>query len=196
MATAAAKPESVMDPTTLSLADTYAEALAGLLSDAEADEIAQELDAVVGLLDNLDGFDNLLSASAMSGRDRRSLVEKTFHGRCSPVMEAFLAVLAGRGRMGLLRAVRRQFRKQLDARQGKVEVAVTAAVELAPAEREGISRAIGEALGAKVLLKTNVDESLIGGVTVLIGDRLYDGSLAAQLKRLARGISRRIADEE
>ena len=55
--------DSVMDPVSESLAQVYAEALLGQVpGDVEAEEVAAELEAIRGLLDEVEGLEQLLTA--------------------------------------------------------------------------------------------------------------------------------------
>ena len=185
--------EGVMAPTQLAAAAVYAEALLDQIKDdAHAQDIARELESLVGLLDANPGAEELLTAALLSVRERCELILRIFHGRVSELMEAFMAVLARRDRLKLFRPAARQFQKLLDRRQGKVEVTLTTAIELNADQRRGAVEALRKALGAEPVLTTRVDPDLLGGATVRTGDRVYDASVAAQLKRLSQNLSRRI----
>lgn len=191
MAQGPPKVKSVMDPAMQSLANVYAEALLGLLSDEQAEEVHQELQAIVGLMDQIEGFEELLTASLLAAEQRRGLVSRVFAGRVSQPVEGFLAILARHDRLGLLRLCQRQFRKLLNIREGKIEVALTTAAPLANDQRQQIASAIEQAVAAQPLLETRVDERLLGGVVVRIGDRVYDASIAGQLKKIRQRLTRR-----
>ena len=55
---------------------------------------------------------------------------------------------------------------------------------LAETEKQALAEKLGKVTGKNVILKTNVDQRIIGGVIVKIGDKLIDGSVARQLKSL------------
>lgn len=187
----AARHGSVMSGTAASLAETYAEALLGAVPDDEAaEEVCGELAGLVALLNEVAGFDELLTSVLLNRRKKCELIERVFRGRVSEPVEAFLTVLARRGRLVLLRAAAGRFRGLLNDRQGRLEVAVTSAVPLDASRREAIAAALGEALGAETVLTTRVDLRLLGGMTVRVGDRLYDGSVATALGRLQRRMGR------
>ncbi len=61
---------------------------------------------------------------------------------------------------------------------------VTAAVELGPAQKQAVLAALEKQTGKKIEMKAEVDPSLIGGLRVEIGGRVFDGSLKTQLKRI------------
>jgi F-type H+-transporting ATPase subunit delta len=174
-----------MDPLSESLARVYAEALLGQVpGDVEAEAVAAELDAIVDLLDELDGFEELLTAALLTHADRTALVERIFRGRVAEPVEAALAVMANAGRLGLLRTLRRAFRSALYRRQGKRELTVVTAVGLSEPQRRRVVEALEQTLGGEVLVTWQVDGELLGGMVVRIGDHVYDASVRTELRHL------------
>ncbi len=187
------EPESVMDPASESLAGVYADALlAQVPSDGEAEEVADELDAIVELLDAIDGFEDLLTAALIGHDERCELLERIFHGRVSEPVEATLQVMGAAGRLGLLRTLRRVYRSRLHRRQGKREVTVTTAVALDDAQQAQVHASLAETLGAEPVITWRVDDGLLGGMVVRVGDHVYDASLQAELGHLQQRLSQQV----
>ena len=181
---------SVLASSDLALAEVYGEALGGVaVTDCQAQDIADELDGLVGLMDEIDGFDELLAVGSAGVIDAAAMVERVFAGRVSEPVGAFLAVLARNGRLGLLRAIARQFRRLLNARQGRIEMTITTAGELTSSQRLAITAELEEIFDAGVILASHVDERIIGGLKLSIGDCLYDASVSGQLARMHRVIT-------
>jgi F-type H+-transporting ATPase subunit delta len=72
----------------------------------------------------------------------------------------------------------------LNQKQGVVEAVVTSALPLEPDESKAVRERVTAMTGAKVQLREEVDESLIGGLTIQVGDRLLDASVRGRLERL------------
>jgi F-type H+-transporting ATPase subunit delta len=72
------------------------------------------------------------------------------------------------------------------ARRDREIAYVSAAAPLTEAQEERLAARLAEIYGRAVSLKVEVDPSLLGGVTVRVGDDLYDGSVARRLEQ-ARG---------
>jgi F-type H+-transporting ATPase subunit delta len=177
--------ETVLQAQAGGVADVYVQALLGLVDDSGAEELAAELEGLAGVLGACEGAAELIGPA--SGQTAKAdWVQRVFHGRCSETLEALLSVLAHKGRLALLPLLARRFRSALNAREGRVEVTVVSACELDESHLRMVAETLREVTGAEPLLRTRVDESLVGGVKVRVGDREYDGSLAGQLKRLRR----------
>jgi F-type H+-transporting ATPase subunit delta len=121
----------------------------------------------------------------LTHEERLPILDRAFGGRMSPTTLTFLKVVSKHGRLDCLRAIARAARKQLDAARGRVEVLVESAAPLSNPLRERIKARLTQLLGREVILKTSVNENLLGGLMVRVGDTVYDASLSARLKRMA-----------
>jgi F-type H+-transporting ATPase subunit delta len=90
-------------------------------------------------------------------------------------------------RRGRPRAVERMiahFGELLRSERGIVLAEVRTAMRLEPEQRTAVSERLAQLTGDQVEMNEVVDESLIGGIAVRIGDRLYDASVRNRLERL------------
>ncbi len=186
---------SVMDPEALLLGRVYAGAWLDQARDLdEAGALHEELDAVATLLEGIDGSRELL-CSGMDRDERVALIERVFAGRASERMCDFLSVLAEHGRLGLLWVIREASGRELLRRRDVQEVWVTTAIPLDDELRGQIARAVGEAVGGEVALRELVDESILAGALVRVGDRVFDLTVASDLRRMRRAIARSLAGD-
>ena len=187
--------EHVMDPARLRLADVYVEGLISQLDEDEIDTLDQEMEELEVLLDGIEGFQELVTVSLISARERRDLIERVFEGRCSVTLFALLRILARQNRLPLLRMICRRFHKFHERTHGRVDVFVTSPLELSATEQEALRGKLGKSLQVEPVLTVKVDPSLLGGLIVRVGDRLFDASLATQLRHLRRRIASRVSDQ-
>ena len=99
-------------------------------------------------------------------------------------MRNFLGLLLQKDRLSFLPQIETDYREFADELSGTLRAKVTAAGEIAPAEQKSIRAALERQTGKKVELNADVDPTLIGGLQVAIGGRLFDGSLKTQLRRI------------
>jgi len=102
----------------------------------------------------------------------------------SPLVRNFLAVLIDHDRIGAFEEVVTEYRREMDRRQGIVEVSVVAARQLGDEERKSLEATVGELAGGRVKATYREDPELLGGVIVTIGSTVYDGSVRGRLDRL------------
>jgi F-type H+-transporting ATPase subunit delta len=96
-----------------------------------------------------------------------------------------VAVLADNRRLGYLPEIARLFAAYKDEAEGVIDVTVTAATEVAPAERAALTASLEKRFGRRVRLQTAVDATLLGGAVVRAGDLVIDGSIKSRLERMA-----------
>lgn len=105
-------------------------------------------------------------------------------GKLSGEMENFVRVLAENGRLDVVSEIRVQYEALKNEREGVVEAEVISAFDMDKAQVADLVARLEKKTGRKVKAKVSVDKSLIGGVKVVIGDKVIDGSARAQLGAL------------
>jgi F-type H+-transporting ATPase subunit delta len=105
-------------------------------------------------------------------------------GKLTGDAENFVRVLAENGRLDLLPEIRRQYEGLKNEREGVVEADVFSAFELTEAQVADLVQRLEKKTGRKVRARVEIDKSLIGGVRVVLGDKVIDASARAQIAAL------------
>src|SRR5438132_11060602 len=105
-------------------------------------------------------------------------------GKLGGDAENFVRVLAQYDRLELLPQIREQFEALKNEREGIVEAEVQSAFELSDAQLSDLVQRLEKKTGRKVRAQVSVDRELIGGVKIVLGDKVIDGSARAQLSAL------------
>lgn len=162
----------------------YAEAAFELAERDDAfDAWAAGLALVAGVAAD-ESVGRIVDNPALPHGDRETIVARLFEGRVAPAVLNLSRLLARRGRFEILPAVAAEFNRLLNRRNGIVEAVVTSASPLTASETDAISGRIMTMTGSGVSLRTEIDEALIGGLTVKVGDQLLDASIRGRLERL------------
>ncbi len=194
------KHETVMDTGAEQLGKTYAQALLNATEKAGiTDKVVDQLNQLV---DGYLGKNPQLGAAFSSPRidvdEISRVIDKIFGGEFEPLLVTFLKVMASRGRLGYVAAVRDGVLARYDEMSGQVLAKVSTAVPLDDALRASITASLASATGKKVRLQEAVDQSLIGGMVIRIGDTVFDNSVANRLdgiaKRAREGFSSKLAE--
>jgi F-type H+-transporting ATPase subunit delta len=172
---------------------TYAQALLELASEetdtpGSAEIIGVELADLRKMLLDEPMAIALLSDPAISHDERDNLLDRVFGGRSSPLLVKFLHVLNEKGRLNLLSSIAGVYQDLLEKQQGKVEVDVTVAHRLDEQAFQSVRQRVGTALKRDVVLHQYVDEGILGGLVLRVGDKLIDGSVKAQLAAMREKI--------
>jgi F-type H+-transporting ATPase subunit delta len=190
-ATANATTASPQAPTPTGLAERYAHALIGLADDLRqrepgaADRIAADLDRLFRLWQDDESFRSFVSDPRLDAASQRrgafAIIEKAGIGT---EVRNLVGVLIVNRRLGRLPEVAAAFGALLAARRGQQVAHVSTAHPLSDTQRAQVTARLTEAGFSGVTLQETVDPTLLGGLVVRIGSRLYDNSLKSKLQRL------------
>jgi len=166
------------------VANVYGQALLDTAEKAgRVDAVLVEFDSLVGdVLEKFPKFESLLGSALISHEEKEGILDRTFGGRASPLLVNFLKVVSRHGRLDCLRAIHRRTRELHDRMRGRVPVTVSTATEVDSDMANRISERLRGLLDGEPKLEQVVDPDLIGGLVVQVGDTVYDGSIATQLK--------------
>jgi len=117
-----------------------------------------------------------------------ALFTQTLAGRLNQEANNFVRVLADNRRMGLLPFIYDQFNTLKHESEGLVEAHITSAFELNATQLAELVAQMEKHTGRRVQAKVSVDKALIGGVRIVIGDKVIDGSVQAQLDVLEHAL--------
>jgi F-type H+-transporting ATPase subunit delta len=162
----------------------YAEAVYQLATRDDAlDAFAEGLDLASGIVAQEDVLE-VLRNPARPLRQRTDLVDALIASRVPEPVLKLVALLVERGRIDRLAQVTAEYRRMLNAERGVVEAVAKTAMPLTQDETAALQKKVAGMTGRTVDLRVEVDESLIGGITVRVGDTLYDASVRGRLERL------------
>ena len=97
-------------------------------------------------------------------------------------------LLVRKGRTTLAADIATIFRELIEAEQGIAHACARTAVPLTGEELAALSNRLQQTTGKPVVLETQVDPSLIGGVVIQIGDQLIDASTRSRLLALRQSL--------
>jgi len=105
-------------------------------------------------------------------------------GDVSPEALNLVLLMIRRGRPRAIPRMVEHFANLVRRERGVSLAEVRTALALDATQREAVMERLHELTGDEIEINEVVDESLIGGITVRIGDRLYDASVRSRLERL------------
>jgi ATP synthase F1 delta subunit len=101
----------------------------------------------------------------------------------------FLELLIEMGRMPEIFRIRREFEELWKHENRRIDVTVTSAVELDPAVVSKIGEEIQRQTGQEVELASRVDEDILGGVVLQVGNMVLDASIRSRLEKLRKSVA-------
>ncbi len=104
----------------------------------------------------------------------------------SPLAMNLALLLVAKKRLGIVEEIVYEYGRLVDEHRGIAHAKVATAIPLDEKDRDSVTHRLSDALGKDILLITQVDPSIIGGLTVRIGDKLIDGSTKNRLQALKK----------
>ena len=125
--------------------------------------------------------------------EKKKIVLRVFAGQVAEEVQHLLLLLIDKRRTMIFPALCRAFPKLLRRKRNEAEVRVHTAVPLTAAQETRMTEELGVSLGRPVFLNARVRPALLGGVSVEVEGRRWDGSVLARLERLGRELRHRCA---
>jgi F-type H+-transporting ATPase subunit delta len=168
------------------LTDRYAAALYSLADDERSlDQTVDEVASLGRLIDESSELRRLLADPLVDIAQGTAAIRAVLEAQgFSPLVVRFAAVVAANRRLTKLRAIVAAFAALVAARRGVVTAQVTTAHPLGTVQREALRARLIEAGYGQVNIEEQVDATLLGGLVVRIGARLFDSSIKSRLQRL------------
>lgn len=130
----------------------------------------------------------LLESPKFHFEDKVRLLSERLEG-INPRALNLVQLLLIRGRLGMLGDIADEYQRLLDSYRGIEQAEVITAIPLDDEDKLKLAEHLSAIVGKKVVLKTEVDSSLIGGVIARIGGKLLDGSTHGKLLALKRELA-------
>lgn len=168
---------------TSAVATVYARSLLELATQAQtAEQTGQELKVMRDMVASDESI-ALFFADPVAGRSaRQQVLNRAFGGRVSKLILNFLQVLNEHARLSHLVEIADAYADLLDEQLGHIEVDVTFAQRVDGQQLESVRQRIGGALKRQAVVHQYVDDAIIGGLVVRVGDQLIDASVRHQLE--------------
>ncbi|HEX2938137.1 MAG TPA: F0F1 ATP synthase subunit delta [Ruminiclostridium sp.] len=175
------------------VANRYAKALLDLaVSDGAVDGYQGELSAVSQIYEAESALNTFLLSPQKDLTTKKNVLTNIFNGTVRKNVLNLLLVLADKGRIELLPDINLVFTKMADEYRNILNITITSALPLNKEQTDIIGekfRSLYHVSSVKITVET--DESLVGGVKVAVGDKLYDGTVRGKLSKMqsALGLS-------
>ena len=170
-------------------ARVYAEALfsagedKGKINELQ-EQLAQFADAVEGDRE----LQVFLFSPYLSSQDKKEGLARAVTG-AEPEFVNFLELLIEKGRMPEVFRIRREYDELWKKANRRLDVTVTSAIELDPSVVGKIGEEVERQTGEKVELSSEVDDGILGGIVLRVGNMVLDASIRTRLEKLRKSVA-------
>ena len=169
------------EPSTI--ARPYAAALFQSSTAADGAQLVAQLDTLAGIAGDA-GLRQFAADPKVSGEQVFNLVSGIAGSDLSPKLKNLLDVVIDNGRLAVLPEIASQFRALVNDRGGVSDAHIVSAFPLDAEQQAALAKVLERRFGRQLTTTVSVDESLIGGVRVTVGDEVLDTSVAARLEQM------------
>lgn len=174
------------------IARVYAEALFEVAKEKrKLDVIRDQLAQVAEALDADRELAVFFFSPYFSSAEKRDGIARAVSG-AEPELTNFLELLVEKHRMPVIFRVRRLFDEMWAEENKQLEVTLTSAVELDPEIVQRVGAEIERQTDRKVQLSSRVDDGVLGGLVLQVGNMVLDASIRNRLERLRKEIARAV----
>ena len=167
---------------------TYGEALFELaVEEGKEDAYLEEILGVKEALKENPDFTKLMNHPKILKEEKLSVLENVFKGRISDELLGFLHLIVTKDRYAEIDGILDFFINEVKALKGIGVATVATAFDLSDKQKDDVEKKLIETTSYKKMEITySVDEDLIGGMVIRIGDRVVDSSVQSKLNKLQR----------
>lgn len=163
----------------------YAQALFDAAVDSNnVDGLYDELSAVIDLFKSQKGLMDLMLTPSINTSEKKAILIRVFGESLSQYLKNFLNILLDKNRFEFLSEIHDDFRKLVFPYKNMVEATVLTVVPLDEDQRKALEEKLKQRFNKEVILDNKIDESILGGAVVYVGDQIIDGSIKNQLNQM------------
>jgi ATP synthase F1 delta subunit len=171
------------------IARVYAEALFEVAKEkGKLDVIREQLGQVADALQADRELAVFFFSPYFSSAEKRDGIGRAIAG-AEPELTNFLELLVEKHRMPVIFRMRRRFDELWAEENKQLDVTLTSAVELDPEIVERVGAEIERQTDRKVQLRSQVDDDLLGGLVLQVGNMVLDASIRNRLERLRKEVA-------
>ena len=165
----------------------YAKAVLDQANDAQLGNVVfGDMKSVAATIENSKELRTVLSSPVIKGEDKKQALHKIFEGN-SDVTKGLIDILTNNNRINLLAGVAQSYVTLYNEAQGVKVAEVTTAVPISSELETKVLAKVKEMTGSdSVTLNNIIDEAIIGGFILRVGDLQYNASIANQLDSIKR----------
>ncbi len=149
------------------------------------DEIREILNLLTEKYNEDENFRNFLSNPIVTTEEKEKFLKKAF-SFINPESFNIINYLVSKDRMNYISLIRDNYVSFLYKEESKLPVVAIFTKELSKAQKEKLIKKLEKKYGKKIVLNLEIDESIIGGGIIKVGNDVINGSIKHQIEDMKR----------
>lgn len=150
----------------------------------KVDEYINDLREICDLIENNKDFYEVVKHPQISTKNKKRTFINIFKGKIDEELLSFLLILIEKDRILYLREKLNQMEKIDLERKNILSAVVKTAVPLLENEISDLQEKLEKQYNKKIIMATEIDKSLLGGVYVRVGNDVIDGTIKSKLEEM------------
>lgn len=174
------------------IASRYAKSIIDLATErGELEDVLGDMKGMQKAVENRDLY-LLLKSPIIKSDKKLSIFNAIFDGKLNKLSSEFFKIIMKKGREKYIPEIANQFIAQYKHRSHITTIQLTTAHDIDQSILDSIEKRLldSNVTDQKVEIENKVDESLMGGFILEIGDKLYDDSVKGKLEKLKKAFSK------
>jgi F-type H+-transporting ATPase subunit delta len=131
-----------------------------------------------------DNFVAVMANPIVRHDKKLNILKKIFENNVNDVTFSIFKVLTKKNREKLIFPIAKEFQKIFNQQNGIQHITVSTATPLTPEQRQSFKAMVAKSSNLEIVLNEKIDESLIGGFVLKVGDTQIDTSVKKKLNQL------------
>jgi F-type H+-transporting ATPase subunit delta len=157
-------------------------------SKGKLDTLQQQLSEFTDAIDRNRELQVFFFSPYLSSEEKVEGLKRAISG-AEPELINFLELLVDKQRMTEIFRIRRAFEELWKQENRRIDVTVTSAVELDPEVVAKIGQEVERQTGEEVDLSSAVDDRILGGIVLQVGNMVLDASIRSRLEKLRKSVA-------
>jgi F-type H+-transporting ATPase subunit delta len=169
----------------------YAQALFAVAeAEGSLEDVEDELFRFGKIVESQPELRESLTNPGLPADRKKGVVRELLGNKASPQTVSLVGFVVDQGRGKDIAKITDALAELAASRRHRAVAEVRTAVPLDATRKKRLVKALSEATGREVEVKTVVDPTVIGGVVVRVGDHVYDGTIRRKLEMAREQLSR------
>lgn len=176
------------------VASRYAEALFQIGEEEDSSNVLyKELNGVLDLIKSSNELAKALKSPLVAKQEKKNLLSIVFSDQISNNVKNFLKILVDKDRIVCLEDIRDSYKELINKKNNILEGKAISAIAMSETELNELQTKLSSKYNKNVILENIVDETILGGVLVRLGNEEIDGTIKTRLSNLREQLSQVIS---
>jgi F-type H+-transporting ATPase subunit delta len=150
----------------------------------KVEEYLRDLRGICDLIDNNEDFGKVIKHPQISTNKKKETFINIFQNNIDKDLLSYLLVLIEKDRISYIREKYNEMEKIHLEKNNTLVATVKTAVPLLDSEVESLKKKLEEKYSKNIIMTTEVDKSILGGVFVKVGNDVIDGTVKSKLDEM------------